>query len=1035
MQSTPPQTAAKFGFDEVLERLNPGQRLAVESIEGPVLVLAGPGTGKTQVLAARIAYMLQHPDLQLHPEEILCLTFTEAGTVAMRRRLLQFIGPTAHRVGIFTFHGYCNDLILANPDVFGVRDFEPITDLERLEVMKRLIEELPKDHLLKRFKGDPYSDVSRLQHLFQVMKSEDWTEQTIKDTVKQYLDELPTLEEFTYKRANAKQGIQAGDPNPNKIKPVQERMEKLLAGASLFQRYQDIMNELRRYDYADMILWVLRAFKEQPEFLQLQQERYPYFLVDEYQDTNGAQNEILQLLASYWEKPDVFVVGDDDQSIFRFQGANIRNILDFCTLYRQHLRTVVLTENYRSSQVILDEARRLIEHNTERLNNSHLPGLNKTLVARHPAFAHLKDEPAVWECPNNLHALQVLTDSIRARHNQGTLYKDMAVIYRNHASAEPFIRILEQQGIPYKTGRKVDVLTLPIIRQLITVFNYCAKENQRILSGESLLFELLHFPFANLNRRDVLKLAIRMAAKSKPHASWRELTGDHLLLATLELEDPQAVIRLNTWLEDAIRDAHHLPLPLWIETVLDKSGFMKHLLASPQRIWHLQAVSTFLSFARAETNRQRKLTLAGFLETLELMEANRLSLPLEKSIDHEGGINLVTAHGSKGLEFEHVYIIDATKDQWESSRKGGNNRFTFPDTLTQAGEDSDTEESRRLFYVAMTRAMRSLTLIYPTSRDQKELERCLFVDELLEGGTMQVTHPAAKEEDLIRLQALLLLPSPELTLPEAESQRVAELLQHYQMNVTHLNKYLECPIAFFYDHILRVPTVENQYMAFGTVIHDALRRFFNQWKDKEALPDADFLVDCFRHEMHRHPAAFTTLQFEDRLHQGEDILRRYHAHYSSSWNPVVVTEYHIRQVEIDGVPVNGTLDKIEFEGNHVNVVDYKTGKVANGKSKLQSPNDKHPDGGNYWRQLVFYKLLVDADKRTNWAVQSGEIDFIEPDEKDAFAKEKIFITPADEGIVRAQIKDTYQQIMAQKFSPGCGEETCEWCNFEREMLG
>ena len=273
-------------FTQEISRLNTEQKRAVEHIEGPVMVIAGPGTGKTQIIAARIGHILKS-DLQVGPHNILCLTYTDAGTVAMRNRLLQFIGPTAFRVNIYTFHGFCNNIIQHNLDYFGKREMEPISELETVQLLRELLDDLPSAHPLKRLKGEIYFDVTRLKDLFRMMKEEDWGPEHVASQAAAYLDDLPNRDEFIYKRANAKQGIKVGDVKKKDVDARKEKMDTLIEAAKLFPKHCAMMRDKGRYDYSDMILWVLNAFKKDPGFLQVYQEWYQYFLVDEFRIPAG----------------------------------------------------------------------------------------------------------------------------------------------------------------------------------------------------------------------------------------------------------------------------------------------------------------------------------------------------------------------------------------------------------------------------------------------------------------------------------------------------------------------------------------------------------------------------------------------------------------------------------------------------------------------------------------------------------------------------------------------------------------------------
>ncbi|HXB93406.1 MAG TPA: ATP-dependent helicase, partial [Puia sp.] len=344
-------------FWEEYQRLNDQQRLAVDTIEGPVMVIAGPGTGKTQILAARIGKILLETDVS--PRNILCLTYTDAGTIAMRRRLLSFIGPDAYKVHIHTFHSFCNEIIQENLPLFEKTSLDPISELERIQLFKTLIERFPKNHPLKRYRGDVYFEMGNLKNLFSAMKREGWTPGFIHEKIDQYLADLPYREEYIAKRAT--RDFKKGDIRIDKIEEEKDRMAKLRAAVDEFIPYQELMRRSNRYDFDDMINWVIRVFEENKGLLSDYQERYQYILVDEYQDTSGTQNRLVNLLICYWDQPNVFVVGDDDQSIYRFQGANVENMLEFARRYEKDLLKVVLTYNYRSTQPILDIARTLID--------------------------------------------------------------------------------------------------------------------------------------------------------------------------------------------------------------------------------------------------------------------------------------------------------------------------------------------------------------------------------------------------------------------------------------------------------------------------------------------------------------------------------------------------------------------------------------------------------------------------------------------------------------------------------------------------
>ncbi|MBK9016347.1 MAG: ATP-dependent helicase [Saprospiraceae bacterium] len=499
-------------FLHELARLNPAQREAVEHIEGPVLVIAGPGTGKTHILAARIGNILLRTDTQ--PHNILCLTFTDAGVQAMRQRLLSLIGPDAHKVHIFTFHSFCNTIIQDNLDLFGRRELEPLSDLERVEIIRQLMDELPWQHPLRRGRADGYFYESHLQNLFRRMKSENWTAAFVLKKMEEYLADLPNREEFIYKQNRG--SVKKGDLKTAKLEEEQQKMERLHSAVQLFERYEKLMHDSRRYDYEDMILWVLRAFRDYPNLLARYQEQYLYFLLDEYQDTNGAQNEILHRLTEFWDTPNIFIVGDDDQSIYEFQGARLKNISDFYHTYHGELKVVVLTENYRSSQHILDTSGSLIGQNKIRiLNNLKDLGIEKILTARHADFAGLPLRPVVTCYPNRLQEEVAIAEQLEKLMDEGFPLDEVAVIFAKHKQAKRLMAILGKKGIPFQTRQSVNALDLPLVQNLRLLLGYFHDEFHKPFSGENGLFRILHFDFFGIKPQDLAHLSMWLAAEGE----------------------------------------------------------------------------------------------------------------------------------------------------------------------------------------------------------------------------------------------------------------------------------------------------------------------------------------------------------------------------------------------------------------------------------------------------------------------------------------------------------------------------------------
>ncbi|HEX2845752.1 MAG TPA: ATP-dependent helicase, partial [Chitinophagaceae bacterium] len=489
-------------FQLAYNQLNEQQRKAVDTIEGPVMVIAGPGTGKTQILTSRIGKILLETDSL--PENILCLTYTDAGVVAMRKRLLQFIGPDAYKVNIYTFHAFCNDVIQENLSLFEKTALDPISDLEKIQLFKELIDSFPKNHPLKRYRGDVYFEVNNLQSLFSTMKREGWTPAFINQKIEAYLDDLPNRDEFVYKRKYKE--FNAGDLKKDKLDEEKERMEKLQAAVNEFEHFQQLMRKRNRYDFDDMINWVIRAFEENKNLLANYQEKFQYILVDEYQDTSGTQNRLVELLISYWDKPNVFVVGDDDQSIYRFQGANVENMLQFANSYRNDLMTVVLTSNYRSTQPILDISKTLINRNEERLVKQ-IDGLSKELISSNSKISQLIHPPLVQEYETQRQEMIGITRQVQALLQQGISPGRIAIIYKENKYGEDLAQYFKLLQIPVYSKRHLNILELSLAQKIILLLRYLAAEHDIPYGGDEMLFEILHFDWFGIPPIEVAKLS------------------------------------------------------------------------------------------------------------------------------------------------------------------------------------------------------------------------------------------------------------------------------------------------------------------------------------------------------------------------------------------------------------------------------------------------------------------------------------------------------------------------------------------------
>jgi DNA helicase-2/ATP-dependent DNA helicase PcrA len=1019
-------------FFEEYNKLNDQQRNAVDTIEGPVMVIAGPGTGKTQILASRIGKILLDTDTAA--QNILCLTYTDAGVVAMRKRLLQFIGPDAYKVNIYTFHAFCNDVIQENLSLFEKTALDPISELERIELFKQLIDSFPKNNPLKRYRGDVYFEIKNLQNLFSTMKREGWAPSFIDRKIDEYLKELPTRDEFIYKRKFKE--FKPGDLKKDKIEEEKEKMEKLRAAVNEFNRFQEMMRKRNRYDFDDMINWVIKAFEENKNLLATYQERFLYILVDEFQDTSGTQNRIVELLINYWDTPNIFVVGDDDQSIYRFQGANVENMLSFADNYKESLMTVVLTNNYRSTQPILDISKTLINRNEERLVKQ-IDGLSKELLAANKKISHLQHPAIITEYENQQQEMIAVTLQAQQLLSQGINAGRIGIIYKENKYGEELSRYFKLRNIPVFSKRNLNILEQSLAQKIILLLRYLAAEHDIPYGGDEMLFEILHFDWFGIPAIEIAKLSIEVNEKqfSDNKTSIRKLLIDKSNSVPRDLFTPpfpEHLKKASAILEKLIADVPNLTLQVLFENVIRETGALSHIIQSADKIWEMQVLTGLFDFVKEETHRKPLMKLQELISIIDLMEKEEIPLPLVQVSGSDKGVNLLTAHGSKGLEFEYVFFVGCNASSWEKKRKPGGG-YSLPDTMfTSQPKQKDEEELRRLFYVALTRAEQNLFVSYSKYKtDGKELEPSMFIAEIIDQHPeIKITPGAVSAENIFEFSELQFKEAkPEIE--KIEEEFIGRLLEKFAMNVTALNNYLKCPLEFYFKNLVRIPSPKNEATEFGSSVHYALEKLFRKMQEggKEQFPAKEEFNNDFEWYMHRHRESFTQEQFDRRLEYGHEVLTNYYDKYILTFNKIVAIERNIRNVVVNGVPLKGKLDKLEFNGKAVNVVDYKTGDPEKALPKLKGPNEKEAKGGDYWRQAVFYKLLVDESKQNDWKVVSTEFDFIEPDKKKNYRKEKVVITPDDIAEVKKQVTETWQKIQARDFYTGCGKEDCHWCNF------
>lgn len=459
-------------FKEEYAKLNSEQKKAVDTINGPVMVVAGPGTGKTQILTLRIANILDKVDIE--PENILALTFTESGAMSMKKRLISIIGNDAYRVNISTFHGFCNDIIQKYPEYFTkIAGFKNIDEIKQIQILRKVLDGTELQDLVTF--NNQYFYIKEIKHAIEELKKENISFAELREIA------TKTKESFENDSENF-------NPKTGKVKSAllssQKMINKNIELSYVFEKYQEALNQSKYYDYSDMIVEVLKTLEENSELLLMLQEQYQYFLVDEYQDTNTSQNKILEILCKFFDNPDVFIVGDPKQAIFRFQGASIKNFEYFKHLYPSAV-LIDLVNNYRSSQLILDSAHHLIQRDAQL----------KSCVD----FENKKIK--VCALPNPQQEAYFVTKEIENLIKSGANKNSIAVLYRNHKDSDLLSEMLDKFKLPYSIKKKVNIFEDIDIQKMLlivnTIYNY---------GNDEYLFKCMHIDFLNIEPLDICKI-------------------------------------------------------------------------------------------------------------------------------------------------------------------------------------------------------------------------------------------------------------------------------------------------------------------------------------------------------------------------------------------------------------------------------------------------------------------------------------------------------------------------------------------------
>lgn len=1038
--------------------LNQNQKKAVEYLDGPLLVLAGPGTGKTQLLSEKVAYILKHTDAA--PENILCLTFTETGASNMRERLKTIIGIDAMKVNIGTYHAFGTEILAQYKNysedydrkldaaidevtqfkiIKSIQDSLPGTDILRGDSVKNIISVissaksagLTSDNLrtiaeVNLADSKVLSDVISplLQNVVarNFEKSIDGAYRPIFEVLKEYTDAkpiLPRVERSIGELARSLKDALIEAESSQKITGLtkwrndhfekdskgnyrlKDRVanKKLLSLAVVAEKYDKFLDENGLYDFDDMIQEAVKALASDTGFRLTLSERYQWIMLDEFQDTNPSQFAIIKALTDY-DKPMIMAVGDDDQAIYEFQGALSTNMTDFQEHY--HAEVIPLIENYRSTQEILDFSHEIIAEAPDRF-------ADKELIAH-------KDTPSSsqifrYEFKASDMEFGFVADKISELIKSGVPQHEIAIISYKRKYFMPLLPYLKSHkeiNIAYE--KQNDLLEDDKIHQLLMLSELvCDLANGQSESAK--IIEVLGYPFLKLPMLEVIKL---VAAARKDKKSVFEY------LASSEVAQVRQVAE---WLANLAARSLAEPLEIMIDYLIgaaELNGYRSEFLASVSADGEYTAFSLYENLAalRGKLHKHfgdKSLKLADLIAMVDDYKSAEMSLntlsPYKESTD---AVQVLTAHKAKGLEFEYVFILSADNMAWGKA-KGNNNTLSLPKNLMFIRHTGTTDgEKLRILYVALTRAKYGLYITNSLADfNGKSPERLEYLQEYVEGDKVISPFLPSREviccynqsADKISENNLKNWLSPYRDATPDMKAIYREQISHYRMSASSLTTFIDIvyagPEEFFKREILRVPPEpETEALAFGNLIHKTFEAVTNEGiSDEEAI--SFFLSELDKREIEseikQHLREKGPSDLAISLNSFKEVLRSGKAEVNLAPEKIV----------IDGVPVTGKIDHLAIDDNTktIEIYDFKTSGYH--KEKWQS----HATLYKYMLQLLFYKLMLNnSPTYRKYKVTRAHILFVVPD-KDGEVYDKVYdFDETEENTLLKLMKSVYKLV-------------------------
>lgn len=995
-------------FNNAFKKLNDEQKQAVETIDGPVMVIAGPGTGKTQVLALRIAYILNETDIGA--SGILCLTFTRSGVTAMRKRLIEIMGIDANKVVVNTFHGFAQRLVEKHYELLGFATVPELLDESKAVFLAdEILHNRTWDYLRPR--ANPASYFNDIKNLISLLKRERFSAEEFKKTI---TDEIENL-------VNDPASISSrGETKGQLKKEIQTKIESLNKTAEVvdfYHEYEKTKKERSLMDYDDVLTYAVQLVTDYEDVCAEIQINHQYILVDEHQDSSGIQNAFLTAVWADTERPNIFVVGDDRQLIYGFGGASMNHFTDFENIFTGTQR-ITLIENYRSTSPILDLADTLLssELATGKLSSNHKNNDTAMQVIR-AEYDFGRDE--------------IIAAGLyfKQKIEQGVPASECAILVPKNYQVKSAVQILSSLGVPVSGSSTESLFATREYADLRRVFQIMTDPYNATALAESLFDPIAQVPPLvahsflkslkpkNLTLHNLVSYGDDQGlfAGENPIAGW----GNRLrsLIETTANENLATVIS-------------QIGNTLLIDSAIDHQTLVRNV----------EVVRTLIHLALSRHEKHPHETLKEFLEYLDRLEQYGTHIPVA-IIGGATGVQIMTLHGSKGLEFEHVWIAHMNQSTLMNQRKGG---FTLPTVLAEKVEKKDEMTARREVYVAITRAKTFCTMSF-AKHDIKggDLELAHILAELPDIHFIKKTAEQTTGELVAHGESIYTKHEPaQITGTDVEQlqQLVTARFAESNIAVTLLNNFFECPWKWYFRNFLQLPDVKGASLVFGSAMHSVLETVV---RDKKA-PTKKQLEELVRDALVAEGIEEASL--EQEVVKGVACVQQFIDHDFKNLSSDRMTERSIsyRDPQFPNLSMYGKIDLTEkFPDGTITVTDFKTGS-----SKTTGMIEKMTDDGrmsDYLRQLAMYSYLIAGDRArgsgNDASVAQSKLYFLEASENDKNRIYSTHITDEHIELLKKDITDYQSAIesgswMSQEchFKPyGTGATECEYCKRAREV--